>query len=144
MRIRNFSIGVLGAFFFMVFSFLIMGALARADVAVGAAALVPPDWLAGVVGSVLTMFPKVGVIVVLVVKWLGFVSGTLTALAIFLKSVSTIGQGLFSVVGLSKVAGWIDAVENAVLPWIKFLSMFNQTTPLPGAGVSINSKLGLK
>ena len=131
-KIKNFSIGALwGSLFALLFSFLV-AKLAHADSAAAASLLAPPDWLAGVLGSVLGMFPKVGSVVILVVKWLGFISGALTALAVFLKALSEIGQGLFNVAGFSKVAQTIDDVENVILPWVKFLSMFNQRTPLPG------------
>ena len=83
-----------------------------------------PEWLANLVVSV-ESFPVIGMIIIEVMKWVGFLTSVMTALSVFLMAIKVACEKLsqLALIGpyLQKV---IEFIEKA-LPYAKYLAIFN-------------------
>lgn len=104
-----------------LFLLLMAPMVALADVP---ADLAPPSWLVGVL-MFLQSIPAVGGIIVKVAMWAGVVASVMTALSLGVQGVLMALSGVAGMAGLSALADKIKALSDAVLPWLKYLSMFN-------------------
>jgi hypothetical protein len=96
---------------------------AHADDAV-AAVTAPPEWL----GSILVFFqslPYVGPVLVAVLKWMGVITTLFTALSIAVQAILTIPELVAKWAGAQKAADQIKKYSDIVLPYLKYLSIFN-------------------
>lgn len=89
-----------------------------------AAVLAPPDWLSTALILVQSI-PVVGVMLAKIFMWSGVVSSIMTAVSIGVQGVlSALASGA-GLVGLADVSAKIKSVSDIMLPWLKYLSMFN-------------------
>jgi len=82
------------------------------------------EWIPSVLGM-LKAIPAVGKYLVYVFEFAAVASASLTALAVFLKSVLAIPQLAAKWAGATELAEKIKSFEEKVLPWIQYFSMFN-------------------
>lgn len=90
----------------------------------GVPADAPPAWLEGVINFVRAL-PYVGPVVVEILKWMGVISAVMTAISVCTITVLKIPQVIAKWAGASKLADQIQAISDKVLPYLKYLSMFN-------------------
>lgn len=101
---------------------------------------IPPDWLATLMIWIQGM-PVVGPILIELMKWAGFLSASLTALAAFLMSLGKALSQMQKISGLAQYAQKGIELINKVLPYVAYLSMFNvQHPPKPEAIVGVEKK----
>lgn len=101
-------------------------------VAVEKAPLVPiidgvvqlPEWVGSII-EFLKSVPYVGPVLVQVLKWIGIIASIFTALSLFLQAFCSILVGAAGVVKAKAFADWVSKVSGVILPWLKYLSMFN-------------------
>ncbi len=109
-------------FLFFIFLFPVF-AFAQSAVQVDAL-IAPPEWLASVI-LFLKSVPYVGPALVVAFKWAGILSGAMTAISLAAISFLRIPELAARWAGAKDLADKIDAVAKKVLPWLKYLSMFN-------------------
>lgn len=83
-----------------------------------------PGWLTMVLG-ILSSLPVVGPALLFVLKWMGVLCVALTCLSALLKGLSSSLKGVAKLAGFLSVVDKIQSIEDKVLPWVKYLSMFN-------------------
>lgn len=111
--------------FWLLMAFLVglfMSALAFA--AVDPAQVVSPDAVNAVLAFI-GAIPKVGPIIVTVVSWLGLIAGVLTVLSAAVQAFLSLPEIVARWAGAHDLANKISAISGTVLPWLKYLSMFN-------------------
>lgn len=117
---RSIKIFLLAALFaFPVTAFAQEAALPPAEV---------PQWLEQgvmVLVGLLNGIPVVGHVLSIVFQVLGILAALMTATSVFAQSVLMALSGAFKAAGLDGIAAKIKAVEAKVMPWLKWLSMFN-------------------
>lgn len=90
-----------------------------------------PEWL----GAILTFVagvPYVGPVIVEVMKWLGVIASVMTALSLGVQGVLMALAGLASLSGkltglesLKSAAEKIKEWSDKILPWLRYVSVFN-------------------
>lgn len=83
-----------------------------------------PSWVGDIVEFLKTI-PYVGPVIVQILKWVGIVTAIFTALAAFLQTLCVVLIGSANLSGLQKFADVILRINEKVLPWLKYFSMFN-------------------
>lgn len=69
--------------------------------------------------------PTVGPVVLKILGYMGFVSAFLTALSVFLQALLVIPEVALRFAQAPAWADKVKALSDKVLPWVKYLSMFN-------------------
>ena len=110
-----------GVIFAIVLNVVTFAAYAFAE-EVGAA--VPPEWLDAVLAFIASM-PTVGPILVEVLKYVALVTTIATALSTAFIMIATALAGFFNLVGLQAAADKVKEWADKILPWLKYLSMYN-------------------
>lgn len=82
------------------------------------------DWLTSVINFVSEM-PYIGPVLVVIFKVASVASIALTALAAFLEVILTIPELVAKFSGATEFAAKVNKIKNKILPWIKYISMFN-------------------
>lgn len=85
---------------------------------------VPPVWLSTIILFVQGL-PVVGPIIIEVCKWLGVLTTVATLLSAMIQTMLTIPQILAVWAGAQGLADKIKKISDLILPWLKYLSMFN-------------------
>lgn len=98
-------------------------ALADGSVMVPTAAA-PPEWL-GAVLQFVSSLPYAGPVIVALIKWAGLVAGIMTALSVFAQAVLAVPELVARWAGANEAAEKIRKISDVVLPWLKWLSVFN-------------------
>ncbi len=83
-----------------------------------------PAWVASLVTFVMGI-PKVGPVIVAVIKWLAVGSAILTAISACLQAVGTALVAVGNVAGAQGFVDKVKAISDKILPWLKYFSMFN-------------------
>ena len=111
--------------FLMTFVFLAMCSLALAQD--GSAAVVSdiPMWVVSAL-DMAQKVPYVGPVVVFILKWATLVAALATALSTCLMAIIGALKGVSKAAGLEKVLKAALWFEAKVLPYFKYLSMYNQ------------------
>lgn len=84
----------------------------------------PPEWLGGVLVW-LQSVPKVGPIIVQILKWTSVIVTVFTALSVAAQAILKIPEIGLRIAGASELADKIKKVSDKILPWLKYLSAFN-------------------
>lgn len=86
-----------------------------------------PIWVDSVMVFLMGI-PKVGPIVVWVVKGLGFVAVTLSSIVVLIQAICGALVTFFNFTGATGFANKVTAFADKILPWIKRFSMHNTPT----------------
>lgn len=93
---------------------------------------IPPvpgmDWLTAAVQTVLGIvnaIPGVGPVITAVFMVAGLVSGVMTALSICVQAVLAVPEIAARWKGAHAFADKVKALSDKILPWLRYLSMFN-------------------
>ena len=105
---------------FLVLTFCFSTLLFAAEGDVGQA----PEWLSAVLGM-LQSIPKVGPVLVIVLKWAGGIAAITTALSACVIVVIKVLKTLSGAAGLDKALEGLAWFEEKVLPKIQWFSMYN-------------------
>jgi hypothetical protein len=84
----------------------------------------PPEWLVFVL-NLLISIPKIGPILVMGLKYMSILGGLLTALSMFLVAVLKSLEMLSFYLKLEHVLKPVIDFIQKIMPWVKYLSMFN-------------------
>ena len=85
-------------------------------------------WLGGII-AFLQSIPAVGAVLAKVFEIMAILAVVLTALAAFLDAMKVALAGSARLVGLENLATHIEDLLNKVIPWVKYLSMYNVQKP---------------
>lgn len=117
---------VLSYFLFVVC--LLMPMMLFAQEAVQAVAesapFVMPEWAISLV-QFLSNVPYVGPVIVFILKWGAVLAAVLTAISAFIQGICAILIATGSFVGAQKFSDKVKAISDKILPWFKYISMFN-------------------
>lgn len=108
-----------------LFMFLVLFAV-PAFAQVGA---VSPDFIAQVL-AFLANIPYVGPVLAFIAKWGGLVAGLFTSISVALVAVLKTPELLARWAGAGPLADKIKAFADEVIPWFKYLSIFNAGLPV--------------
>jgi hypothetical protein len=86
-------------------------------------------WLGAVITFLMSV-PKVGAVLSQVFSVMAVVAVLLTALAAFLDALKVTLAGSAKLAGLDNLAIHISNVLDKVIPWVKYLSMYNVQKPI--------------
>lgn len=124
----------------LIFVLLLLPAAAFADgVVAPVLSLTPPDWL-GTVVQFLAAVPYVGPVIVEVLKWVGLISAVATALSVLAQTLLALPEVAARWAGAHAIADKIKSVSDVVLPWLKWLSVFNVQKPTATKVVDLSGK----
>lgn len=84
----------------------------------------PPQWLKAIL-LYLHSIPGMGPVVVLVLKWLGVIASALTALVTAFFAIVRSLTVVLNLAGLVALAQKVDAIYVRIVPYLKYLSMYN-------------------
>jgi hypothetical protein len=82
-----------------------------------------PSWIAPII-VFLASLPKVGPILVSVLKYMSIISVVLTAMSSVLIAIQKVLEQLHAVKQLTMVQSLIDGIKK-IVPWVAYLSMLN-------------------
>lgn len=82
------------------------------------------EWLSSVILMIKSV-PALGKYLAYVFEFAAIASASLTALAVFLKSILTVPQLIAKWSGAEDLAVKIKEFEEKILPWVEYFSMFN-------------------
>lgn len=88
----------------------------------------PPEWLVQVLLWLKSM-PYIGPVLVEIAKWAGVVSVILTAFASFMIVLAKAFDGFSSITAHFQWAGRVADWINAIVPYLKWASLYNQPQP---------------
>jgi hypothetical protein len=83
-----------------------------------------PEWLASALAFV-SSIPKVGPLLVVAAKWVGFVGAVFTILSTAVEALLLLPEVALR---LSKAPEWATKVQkfrNTIVPWLKYFSIYN-------------------
>jgi len=86
-------------------------------------------WLGGIIGFLLSV-PKVGVVLAQVFSIMATVAVVLTAVAAALDAIKVALAGSARLAGLENLAVVVENLLNKIIPWVKYLSMYNVQKPV--------------
>ncbi len=101
--------------------------------------VVPPDWLNFVLGLI-SKIPYVGGVIAFIVKWTGLVAGIMTALSVMVQAILGLPEIVARWSGATAIADKVKSISDAVLPWLKWLSIFNVPVAAPQAKKPVEHK----
>jgi hypothetical protein len=105
------------------FVFIMLSVSAFAQDQVPAEAL-PPEWIGGIL-IWLKSIPTVGPILVEVLKWVSVLATVFTVIATTASTLLKIPEIAARISGAEKLADGIKAFHDKVMPWLKYLSVYN-------------------
>lgn len=105
------------------FLILLVPLMAFADVAVDPV-FNPPEWLASILLFIKGL-PYAGPVLIQIFKWSGVLAVVMTTLSVAVITLLKIPEVAARWAGAASVADKIEAFGKKVIPWLKYLSMFN-------------------
>ena len=113
-------------FLTLVFISCLLLALPMVGVAQEVAEVAPllPDWVGSIVVFLMGI-PKVGPVIVFIIKWGSIVAAFLTIISGAIQGACAILAGSANMAGATKFAEKVKAISNKILPWFKYFSTFN-------------------
>lgn len=85
----------------------------------------PPEWI-GFILVWLKSIPSVGPVLIEVLKWISVIGTVFTVLATAISAVLKVPEIALRISGAEEIAGKIKAFHDKVMPWFKYLSIYNQ------------------
>nr|AMP48114.1 hypothetical protein [uncultured bacterium]AMP48138.1 hypothetical protein [uncultured bacterium] len=90
----------------------------------------PPEWIGPII-IWLKSIPTVGPVLVEVLKWISVLATVFTVLATAVSAVLKIPEIAARLSGAEKLADSIKKIHDKVMPWLKYLSVYNQQKIAP-------------
>lgn len=82
------------------------------------------EWLGAVV-TFLSAVPYIGPVIVAVLKWVGLIASIATALSVLAQAILVIPEIVAKWAGATEVSAQIKKYSDLILPYLKYLSIFN-------------------
>lgn len=90
----------------------------------------PPEWV-GAILLWLKSIPTVGPYIVIALKWIATIGTVFTVLATAASTILKLPEIIARVSGAEALADKIKAFHDKVMPWLRYLSIYNQQKAQP-------------